>query len=260
MASVFGLPILAAVVLGMLFPYTAISMIPFSIVFLVILMINAGLVIEWHETFRVFPRWQEVVLGLFLLFVFFPLVLWILADLLISDQQYLYGFVFSSLCPVALVSPYFTRLHNADEQMSFLLMVSSMILCPLVAPVFLAALFSSSVSLNLIPLTRYMLLLVTVPLLVSILIARFLPKVRRSILRYDHIVNMLSLSLLVFTLFGTARGRVNIYYVDATQIIALLGLVFLQDFGVLIVARPRGAPDPTRRKESHAANASTDDR
>lgn len=237
MAKVFGVPILAAIVLGILFPYTAISLIPFSILFLAILMINAGLVVDWRETVAVFSRVREVALGLLLLFVAFPLVLWILARLLVSDQQYLYGFVFSSLCPVALVAPYFTRLHEADEQLSFLLMVSSMVLCPLIVPVVLAMLFSSAVSLNLIPLMRYMVLLVTAPLLLSIVVGRFLPGVRRGILRFGHVINMVSLSLLIFTLFGSIRGRVGLYYTDTAEIVVLFALVLLQDFGVLIAAR-----------------------
>lgn len=237
MTKAFGLPVLAAITAGILFPYTAISLIPYSILFLAVLMINAGLVIDWRETVVISSRAGEIGLGVLLLFIFFPLLLWLPASYLVSDQQYLYGFVFSSLCPVALVSPYFTRIHEADEQLSFLLMIVSMVLCPLIAPAGLALLFSSSVSLNLIPLMRYMLLLVTVPLLISILIARFLPAVRRQVLRFDGVVNALTLSLLIFTLFGSARGRVSLYYTDFTEILVLLALVFLQDFGVLIAAR-----------------------
>lgn len=236
MARIFGLPIVAAIILGILFPYTALSLVPFSIFFLVVLMINAGLTVKWQDAIAAIHRFREVALGLFF-FYFFAVILWIPAVYILNDQQYLYGFVFTTLCPLALVAPYFTRVNGADEQLSFLVMVASMILCPIIAPLVLTALFSTSVSLNLSPLLRYMVLLVTAPLIVSMLIGHFLPGLRRFLLRFEYITNILTLSLLIFALFGAARGRININYVDPAEIAALLALVFLQDFGVLVAAR-----------------------
>ena len=45
----FGIPILLAIILGLMFPYTAIEISPYGIVFLFILMFNAGLGMDWQK-------------------------------------------------------------------------------------------------------------------------------------------------------------------------------------------------------------------
>ena len=237
MTSLFGLPIIVSIILGMVFPYAAISLAPFSLIFLVILMISAGLAIDWSKTVLLITRIREIGIAMVFAFVVYPIMLWIPAQMLIDDQQILYGFVFSSLSPIAMVAPYFSRLHQADPEFSMLLVIASMILCPILAPVLLAVLFSTSVSLNLLPLTRYMLLLITVPLLVSAIIASYLPKIRQQITRYEGYTNSITLSLLIFALFGTAASKLNINYIGTLEVASLLILVFLQDFGVLFISR-----------------------
>jgi len=178
------------------------------------------------------------VLGaLFLLFIFFPLLQWALARLLIEDEQLRYGLIFASLCPIALVAPYFAQRVGADAELSFAVLVTSMILCPLVAPPLLAALAGVSIQINAVPLMKSMLLLVTVPLLLSFLTARYLPTVKALLAPHLGVLNMLLLSVLVFILFGTAVGRINISFMPARELLALLLMVFVQDFGVLLAAR-----------------------
>jgi predicted Na+-dependent transporter len=237
MANVFGFPIVLAIVLGITFPYTAVLLMPYGIVFLFLLMIWAGLTIDWRKL-RNFSRYlKELSVGLLFLYILFPFVQSLLAHWLLTDSQYLYGVVFASLCPVAIVAPFFTQLTRSDEEFSFLLMVVSMVLFPIAAPIGLQLFLSSSVPVNLAPLVKYMLLLVTVPLLISYLIGRFLPGIRTAIHPYLAVLNMASLSILIFILFGTAVGRLNIHYTATYEIWVLLLLVFIQDFGVLFLSR-----------------------
>lgn len=237
MANVFGLPIVLAIVLGITFPYTALLLMPYGIAFLFLLMVWAGLAIDWRKL-RGFSRYKyELLIGLLFLYVLFPLVQWLLARWLVADSQFLYGLVFASLCPVAIVAPFFTQHIRSDEEFSFLLMTVSMVLCPIVAPLVLNTLLASSTGINTAPLAKYMLTLVTVPLLISYLISRYLPAVRAALRPYLAILNMGSLSVLIFILFGTAVGKLNIHYTAAYDIWNLLLLVFVQDFGVLFAGR-----------------------
>jgi predicted Na+-dependent transporter len=241
-AKIFGLPILGAIILGLAFPYPAISLTPYAIVFLFVLMVTAGLSIDWSRSIALFSRLREVTAGLVFLFILFPLLFWIPARWLIDDHQYLYGLMFSALCPVALVAPYFCRTNGADDELAFLLVVASMVICPLVAPSMLALLFSTSASMTFEPLLRTMILLVTAPLVISVLVSRFLPDLRRAVLRNEALINMTSLSLLIFALFGTAAGKINIHYLGGAELGLLLLFVFLQDFGVLVASRPLVKP------------------
>ena len=233
----FGLPILVAIILGFLFPYTAIELAPYGIVFLFILMFNAGLGMDWKKFRSTSGRIGQLSIGLTLLFIFFPLLQWLLAVFLISDQQYIYGLVFASLCPVALVSPHFSRLQGADAEISYLLVLVSMVLCPLIVPAILYLLFSSSLSINILPLARYMVILTVLPMLLSYVVTRFMPKLCARLSAYDSAINILALSILIFSLFGTAAGQIGFNYLDSKEILMMLGLVFVQDFGVYFIAR-----------------------
>jgi predicted Na+-dependent transporter len=220
-----------------MFPYAAIEMSPYGIVFLFILMFNAGLGMDWKKFHRTSGRLGQLSTGLILLFFIFPLLQWLLAIFLISDQQYIYGLVFTSLCPVALVAPHFSRLHHTDAEIAYLLVLFSMILCPIIAPAILYLLFSTSLSINILPLARYMIILTVLPMLLSFAVTRFMPKLCSRILPFDAFINIGALSVLVFSLFGTAAGRIGFSYLDMKDILMLLGLVFFQDFGIFFIAR-----------------------
>jgi len=233
----FGVPILAAVAAGIIFPYAALSLMPFGFVFLFVLMLLSGLTIDWQKLPTVLERPFVLLAGLFLLYIFFPLLQLLLAKLIIDDSQFIVGLVFGSLMPAALVAPFFTGQLEGDEEFSFLLMVVSTLLAPLVAPLLLKLMTASILPVRVAPLMKIMLLLVTVPLLCSFLINVKLPKIRRIVLPYLGIANAVFLSLLIFILFGNAVGRLNIGYGGTGEIGGLLFLAFVQDFGVLLVAR-----------------------
>ncbi len=221
----------------MLFPYTAISLAPYGVVLLAILMVSAGLSIDWSLTARIRARAADVLVGILSSFIVLPVAVWLLARLVVDDQQYLYGVVFASLCPIALVAPFFTKLHDGDTELAVLLVIASMIVCPVLAPLALVVMFPGSASLDLLPLARYTLLLVTAPLAFSILVARTWPALRSGFIRIEAPLNSITLALLVFILFGAATGRINTSYLDVSEVAVLLGLAFVQDFGVLLAAR-----------------------
>jgi bile acid:Na+ symporter, BASS family len=224
-------------ILGILFPYSAIRLSTYSLLFLVVLMLSSGMAVEWGQVRKLSARLRDIGIGLIAAYGLFPVLLWITAGALLEDQQFLYGFVFSTLCPIAMVAPYFSRLHSGDAELAMLLVLVSMLLCPLLIPIVLTFGFSTSVSLNLVPLTRYMLLLIIVPMALGGLIAVFLPRVRQWIGRLEAPINSLMLGLLMFALFGTAVGKLNMSYTPVFEIASLLFLVLLQDFGVLFATR-----------------------
>lgn len=237
MARLFGLPIITAIIAGMLFPYTALSLLPFGFVFLFVLMLLSGFSIEWRRLPVVLNHPWQLLLGLFLVFIFFPGLQLVLARLLLTDSQFLVGMVFASLMPVALVAPFFTGELDGDEELAFLLMVFSMLLAPLVAPVLLKVLTSTVLPIQVAPFMKNMFLLVTVPLVSGFLVTRYFPKIREAVFPYLAVGNMAALSVLIFILFGTVVGRLNIGYESWDEIGKLLLLAFFQDFGVFFLAR-----------------------
>lgn len=237
MTFLFGVPILVAVVAGIFFPFAALSLMPLGFVFLFILMLLSGFSVDWSKLPTALKHPWELLFGLFLVFLFFPLLQLLLAKCLIRDAQFLVGLVFGSLMPVAFVAPFFTSLLDGDEELAFLLLVFSMLLAPLLAPLLLRQLTASVLPIQVAPLMKNMALLVTLPLLVSFFICRYLPRFKRAILTHLASANSIFLGLLIFILFGTAVGRLNLGYESKFEVGKLLFLAFVQDFGVLLLAR-----------------------
>ncbi|MBU1565861.1 MAG: hypothetical protein KJ630_09565 [Proteobacteria bacterium] len=237
MIKLFGLPVFIAIFAGISFPYFALSLMPFGVVFLFMLMLWSGISIDWRRISSVMKRPLDITLGLFFLFFFFPLLQLLLAKILITDKQLLLGLIFSSLTPAAIVAPLFSNTVDGDEELSFILLLLSMTLSPLIIPLLLKFFAQSILPIDFFPLFKIMLLLVTLPLIISYLVARFMPGIKLLISSNLALLNMLTLSALIFILFGTAVGRLNLHYEQPTEIFYLLLLAFVQDFGVLFLAR-----------------------
>ena len=237
MAKIFGIPLIISVLLGILFPYVAISLKSYSFIFLFLLMIWAGLTIDWGKLPDVAKRPGDILIGLFFLYFCFPIFQWILAKQLISDDQFLYGLLFTSLTPVAIVAPFFTKMTDGDEELSFLLLLSSMIISPILTPFLLKMLASSISPISSFLLFKDMILYITLPMLISYLVAKYAPKFKEVVTPHLALLNMVCLSILFYILFGTAVGRLNLSYHSSLEISKLLLLVFIQDFGVLFISR-----------------------
>ncbi len=237
MTKIFGIPILLAVICGASFPYYAISLFPIAFIFLFLIIVWAGLTIEWKGLVAIVKKPGDIFIGIACLFILFPGLQWIIARTIISDKQLLYGLVFTSLTPVAVVAPFFTKTVGGDEELSFLILVCSMVICPFVSPVLLKIFVGSTIPIDTWLLFKNMLFLITVPLLISYLIYRFLPKLKQLITPALPMLNMSCLSLLIYTLWGALVGRVNLSYTSVTDIALILLLVFLQDFGVLALSK-----------------------
>lgn len=231
----FPLAIFAAALLGVFFPYTALALAPYGFVFLALLMAGAGIAVDTNRLRRASGRWPALLLGIFLAHIFLPLVFLTLAQLLLRDPQYIFGAYFAALAPVAIVAPFFTKLAGGDEEFAYLLMILSSVVYPVAAIGLLWALPTAGMRVEVMALAKGMLLMVLLPAAVSALLARFFPALRKLALPYVPTLNAACLAALVFTLFGAAMGRLNFSYLEVQELVILLGLAFLQDFGVLFL-------------------------
>lgn len=252
MTNIFGLPIITAIVLGVCFPYFALTLIPLAFVFLFLLMIWAGLTIDWSILKTILRQPLKIVFGLTFLFFVFPLIQYGIATVLINDHQFLYGLLFASLTPIAIVAPYFTKVVHGDEALSFLLMITSMLLCPFIAPPLLKLLLGHRIAIQLWPMFKYMTLLITLPLIISYLVSRYTPSVKRRITPHLGLLNMMTLSILIYILWGSAAGRVNLSYTTTGDIVLIVVLVLFQDFGVLFISRWLFARVCSKRADARA--------
>ena len=232
---IFFLPLLVSMILGCIFPYIALALMPYGFIFFFVLMLCAGLSMRWQSLRQISRHAFPLVFANVFLFIFFPLLQLAIARLLIADIQYQFGVYFGALAPVAIVSPYFTKIAKGDEELSYLFMISSSLLYPFVCMGMLALMPFSGVHLELMSLTFGMVIFVITPIVISMCSVFVLSdRNRQRIEKITPFINASCLSLLVFILFGAAYGRLNLYYSSREELLKLILLAFFQDFGVLL--------------------------
>ncbi len=238
LSKYFGLGVFLAIILGFKFQYTAFSLSPYGIFLLFFLMFLSGFTIDIKQLKQNFPGFKPLLFTNFLIFILSPFVVWIFAKLLLTDDQYIYGLVFSALTPAAAVAPFFTNHYKADKNNSFLFLISSMVLSPIVIPLILLLLMGNNLNIPSILLFKDILILVPLPILLSILIRKFLPVIFNFIKNSLPILNFFILSTLIFIQFGSSFKRLPLGHADIQNIIFILLISFVQDFYLFLFLKP----------------------
>jgi len=240
MQKIFGLPILIAILLASIFPYIGLSLINISVYLLIFLMylsishVNLNFNFKKGTLTNLFNK--DLLVGILLLFIIYPLIQFLLAKLLIKNQYYVYGLTFASLTPIAIVAPYFTSLHQGNKEFSFSFMLVSMVICPFLAPIILYLLFNGRVDFNLFPIIKILLLVFITPLFILVITNKWLPSLKKTINKHQASLNSVCLSLLIFILIGAAYGKMQTNYISLEMIIKILLIAIFQDFVVYFLS------------------------
>lgn len=239
MLNFFGLPILIAFVLGYYFPYVALALSPYAFIILFLMMTSSALDIKWSILKKVFTHKTELMVGLFFCFLFFPLMQWFLAKALVAEESLFYGTMLASLCPVAIVAPNFTKMHKGDEDLSFLLMIASMVLFP--PAVYLALTFTHQ-TMHMRPIIIDMVILIFFPLILGEVIKLvdqkfFQKKIITQWKKCAVEFNMLAIAFLAFIYLGASVSKLNLSYTPWKELLGVLAVILFQDFAVYFLAR-----------------------
>lgn len=236
MIKFFGLPILIAFFLGYMIPYSALALSPYAFIILFLMMTSSTVDSNWSSVLRIKEYKFELIAGLFFLFLFFPLLQWFPARFLIREESLFYGATLASICPVAIVAPNFTKIHKGDEALSFLFMVASMILFPLMVWV---ALSITHQTLHLGPILIDMALLVMLPLLAGAIL-KWIDQIKPFLYQWKKVsaeFNMIAIAFLAFIYLGASVSKLNLNYTPKIELAAVLGIIFFQDFGVYFISK-----------------------
>lgn len=234
----FGLGIFVTIIAAILFPYTAIMLHPLAILFLFLLMFVTGIRTDWSRLKIILIKKPALILlGNAIIYLIIPAVIYLLAKLLLTTDQYIYGMLFASLAPTAIVAPFFTGLLKGDKELSFGILVSSMIVAPFVIPVILEFLMGSAINIPAIFLFKDMLVIISLPLFLAFFIKKFFSRISKIIYTSAPVLNFIFLSLLVFILFGVSVHKITLGYGDYSELWWILGLFIVQDFGIIFLGR-----------------------
>lgn len=234
----FGLGIIAAIALAFVFPYTAISLQPFAVIFLFFLMFLSGFAIDWSRLKNIRLYIRPLLFGNFLLFVAVPAVIYILSAALLDDALYIYGIVFSALCPAAIIAPFFTGILKGDKELSFLLLVSSSLLSPFVIPPILHVLAGDHANISTALLFKDIIIFVPLPLLCAFFIKKYFGTAAELFSRSLPFFNFALLAILIFILFGASMTKIPFDLIQMKELGILFFIALIQDFFFLLFLGP----------------------
>jgi BASS family bile acid:Na+ symporter len=237
MTKLLGIPILIAFLLGYLFPFTALELSKFAFYILIAMMTLSFLNTDLSKLKEVTKLKKEIFLGLFTLFILTPLIQWLLCHLLLTDETFFYGTFFASLCPIAIVAPQFTKKIGGNENLSFILMFISVLLFPFASSAYLFFLTSNALSIQVAPLFFDAAILTFVPMILALLIKKFLPLLKEKLSLITFNFNMLSIAFLAFAYFGASMSKLNISYTPYREIFMILLILVFQDFVTYFISK-----------------------
>ncbi len=200
-------------------------------------MIFSGLLIDWSKLKNIKKYKWHVTITLIFLYLIYPALQYCLVIFLVPNRQLQSGLLLASLTPIALVAPYFTKQVDGDVELAFILVIISTILFPLISPTILKLVIPQALPIELLPLFKTSILLTTVPVTISFVIAKYIPLIKTKLQKALGSLNMLSLTVLIYILWGTAVSKFNINYISWRDISILLGIMFFQDFGILLISK-----------------------
>jgi predicted Na+-dependent transporter len=231
----FGVGIFIVIALALIFPYTAVKLHPLAILFLFLLMLINSLLIDWSKLKNIFKNIKLVLLANFIIFIITPSIIFLFSSFLLNDNQYIYGAIFSALTPAALVAPFFTKILKGNKELSYSILLSSMIISPIAIPIMLKILIGPLLPISISLIFKDILLILPLPIIISYVTWRFNLKINNSIQKNGPILNFIFLGSLIFILFGTAFNKFNFNSTNNILLFKILLLVFIQDFAIIIL-------------------------
>lgn len=234
----FGVGIFVAILFAFFFRYTASSFSPYSLFLLFSLMFLSGFNLDWSKLKIVISNPKPIVFSNLLIFLIIPIVVLVVSRLILTDEAYIYGAVFSALTPTAAVAPFFASIFKTDKELSFVTLISSMILSPFVIPPLLALFVGGYLNIPSSLIFKDILILVPLPILLAALTKKIFPFVFEFLKKSLPLLNFFILSFLIFIQFGSSFNRLPLNYIDARNIIGLVIIAFIQDFFLLLFLKP----------------------
>lgn len=230
----FGLFTMAGAVLGLALPSVGALIQPYILVTLFILMFFATAKIDKRRLLAAAKKPSLVLLGLALLFLVVPLVMWALALFAGLDEIAVFGVAFAALAPTIVSAPFFVSMIKGDIEYSYIIAVLSTLLSPVVIPAVLLLLVGKAVAVPLVSIASTIAWLIVLPALSVVVMRRILPPAMKWLESNESSIT--GLDFLVF-IWAIIAANASAILALTPVIVVLLALAVVQEFGFYFAVR-----------------------
>jgi len=195
-----------------------------ALTFLMILFIS--LTITPRQFALVSRQRLPILAGLFLNFLYMPLVCWVLARLLVNDPQLAVGVILVGVVPCAGMAAVWTALLKGDVPLGMAINALTMLLAPFLIPPLMVLLAGSSVVVNPWSMFQQLAIILLIPLVLGIALRWLADRTwnPRSYLRLMPALSALTAVLLMFAICNVNMPLIRQRW---TLVPGLLGAVIL---------------------------------
>lgn len=244
----FPLIVLVAGTIAVLVPAPFTALGPLVTPLLMVIMLGMGMTLRGSDFAIVAKKPFALIIGVLAQFIVMPLTGFALVTLLDLDPAIAVGVILVAAAPGGTASNVMVFLAKGDTALSVAMTTVSTLIAPIVTPLLVLLLAGSYLPVDTVALFISIVQIVIVPIIVGLLLRRFLPRVVERILPWMPLVSVVGITLVVLAVVSGSAATI------LTFGIAILGIVVaLNGIGLLlgyVAALAVGLDEPARRAVS----------
>lgn len=173
-----------------------------------VIMLGMGITLSLDDFKGVMKYPSLVLLGLVLHYIIMPCSGWFCAEVYNLDTPFAVGLVLVACCPSGTASNVITYLAKGNLALSVAMTSISTFIGIILTPALTLLMIGSKIEVNAIGLFASTVQVVVFPIIIGLLMNRFLPKVTKKIIPVMPLVSVLFISLIVASIIGSSRGEI----------------------------------------------------
>ncbi len=244
----FPLIVLGAGAMAVLVPAPFLVLQPAITPLLMVIMLGMGMTLQASDFAMVVRRPFPLVIGMLAQFLIMPLTAWGIVTVLNLDPMIAVGVILVAAAPGGTASNVMTYLSKGDMALSVSMTTVSTLVAPIMTPLIVLLLAGSYLPIDTLGLFLSIIQIVIVPIVVGVLLRRFLPRVVKALTVWMPLVSVIGITLVVLAVVSGSAQTI------LTSGLLILGIVIvLNVVGLLlgyVAARAVGLDESARRAVS----------
>ncbi|MGP4789756.1 bile acid:sodium symporter family protein [Psychrobacter sp. 1Y11] len=241
----FAVWALLSAVLGFLFPELFTSLAFLIVPILGLIMFGMGMTLKTSDFLEIVKRPKPVIIGLLAQFTLMPLIAYLLTVIFQVDPLIAVGVILVGCCPGGTSSNVITFLAKGDVALSVAITSISTLLAPFLTPILLEVFAGQLIDIDLLSMMITITKIVIVPILLGIVVHKFLGTKIEAAITVLPLVSVLGISIIIAAVVAVSKATILDSGAIVFVVVALHNL-FGYSLGYLI-ARFLGFTEMQRR-------------
>lgn len=202
-----------------------------------IIMLGMGLTLSLEDFKGVMKYPKLVLLGLILQYTIMPYSGWFCGKIFNLSTPFAVGLILVACCPGGTASNVITYLARANVVLSVTMTSISTFMAILLTPALTLLLTGSRIEVNAIGLFTSTVQVVVIPIIIGLLMNKFMPKTTQKVVPYMPLVSIIFISLIVASVIGASKQEIlkaGFSLIAAVFSLHFLGFLFGYLFSKLI--------------------------